>query len=129
MSAHIHHIGIAASDLKRSAKFWRLILLEMDYRHHDTNEKRASWVGDRDEVLVYQAVHASASYDRKAPGLQHVAFGVENRERVDAIYKIVQKAGVEILDEPREFPEYSPGYYGTFFLDPDGMKIEVAHIP
>ena len=30
---------------------------------------------------------------------------------------------------PRDFPEYSPGYYAVFFEDPDRLKLEVAHVP
>ena len=30
---------------------------------------------------------------------------------------------------PREFPEYSPGYYAVFFEDPDRLKLEVVHVP
>ncbi|WP_269749642.1 hypothetical protein [Nocardia fusca] len=33
------------------------------------------------------------------------------------------------LHEPREYPDYAPGYYATFLEDPDGIRWEVAHIP
>jgi hypothetical protein len=32
--------------------------------------------------------------------------------------------------EPREWPEYHPGYYGAFVRDPDGNNVEaVCHRP
>jgi hypothetical protein len=31
-----------------------------------------------------------------------------------------------VLHAPRLFPEYHRDYYATFFLDPDGFRIEVA---
>ena len=31
-----------------------------------------------------------------------------------------------VLHAPRDWPEYHPEYYATFFLDPDGFRIEVA---
>ena len=34
-----------------------------------------------------------------------------------------------VLDPPREYPEYVPGYYAVFFTDPDGLKLELVHIP
>ena len=34
----------------------------------------------------------------------------------------------EILHAPTEYP-YSPGYYSVFFSDPDGIKLEFAHVP
>jgi hypothetical protein len=30
--------------------------------------------------------------------------------------------------EPQEYT-YSPGYYAVFFYDPDGMKLEILHVP
>jgi hypothetical protein len=33
-----------------------------------------------------------------------------------------------IRGEPGE-RDYSPGYYAVFFLDPDGLKLEVVHQP
>ncbi len=36
-------------------------------------------------------------------------------------------AGVEVLHEPREWPEYHPGYYAVFLRDPDGHNVEAVH--
>ena len=38
-----------------------------------------------------------------------------------------RQAGAEILHEPREWPEYHPGYYGVFFRDLDGNNLEAVH--
>ena len=35
-------------------------------------------------------------------------------------------AGATVLHAPREWPQYRFDYYATFFLDPDGFRIEVA---
>lgn len=35
---------------------------------------------------------------------------------------------MEIDGEPGE-RNYTPGYYATFFFDPDGIKLEVVHRP
>jgi hypothetical protein len=35
-----------------------------------------------------------------------------------------------VLHQPRERPEYHPGYYAAFARDPDGNNVEaVCHIP
>jgi catechol 2,3-dioxygenase-like lactoylglutathione lyase family enzyme len=61
-----------------------------------------------------------------APGLHHVSFAVESHEDVDRAHAAAVAAGTEILHAPRLWPEYHPDYYATFFLDPDGFRIEVA---
>ena len=29
----------------------------------------------------------------------------------------------------RGLRDYSPGYYAVFFYDPDGIKLEILHLP
>ena len=60
-----------------------------------------------------------------APGLQHIAFLVRTRAEVDAVHEWVTERGDEVLHAPREFPEYGPDCYATYFLDPHGFKLEV----
>jgi catechol 2,3-dioxygenase-like lactoylglutathione lyase family enzyme len=43
------------------------------------------------------------------------------------VFAAAQEAGAEILHEPREWPEYHPGYYGVFLRDPDGNNVEAVH--
>ena len=34
----------------------------------------------------------------------------------------------QIENEPAEY-DYIPGYYAVFFHDPDGIKLEIVHVP
>ena len=36
--------------------------------------------------------------------------------------------GAEIESGPEEY-SYVPGYYAVFFYDPDGIKLEIVHVP
>ena len=58
------------------------------------------------------------------PGIHHLALRAKSREDVDELYRVLLKIKAEILEVPREYPEYEPGYYAVFFLDPDGIKLE-----
>jgi catechol 2,3-dioxygenase-like lactoylglutathione lyase family enzyme len=60
----------------------------------------------------------------------HVAFEAADRAAVRAFFEAAVGAGAEVLHEPREWPEYHPGYYGAFVRDPDGNNVEaVSHRP
>jgi len=60
----------------------------------------------------------------------HIAFAAADRSAVDAFFRCAVDAGAEVLHEPREWPEYHPGYYGAFVRDPDGNNVEaVCHRP
>lgn len=65
-------------------------------------------------------------FELYAPGLHHLAFEVESHEDVDGVHTRVLETDSELLHPPRLWPEYHPAYYATFFLDPDGFRIEVA---
>ena len=59
--------------------------------------------------------------------LHHVAFEAPSRA-VDERAEWVRTQDVELESEPQEYT-YSPGYYAVFFFDPDGLKLEIVHVP
>jgi catechol 2,3-dioxygenase-like lactoylglutathione lyase family enzyme len=69
------------------------------------------------------------AFSKDRVGLCEVAFRADSREQVDALARDVAAWGGRILDAPREYPQYVPGYYAVFFADPDGIKLELVHIP
>ena len=46
-------------------------------------------------------------------------------EDVDAAHEAAAREGAEVLHAPG-LAAVPPGYYATFFLDPDGFRLEVA---
>jgi glyoxylase I family protein len=75
-----------------------------------------------------EAQSDSGPYDRYAVGLHHLAFEADSRARVDELARWVRMQPVEIESEPQEYT-YQPGYYAVFFYDPDGIKLEIVHVP
>jgi catechol 2,3-dioxygenase-like lactoylglutathione lyase family enzyme len=57
----------------------------------------------------------------------HIAFGVADRDAVDAWWNRMTEAGYRSDGEPGERPQYGPTYYGAFVLDPDGNSVEAVH--
>ena len=58
----------------------------------------------------------------------HLAFTAPDRAAVDTFHASARELDAEILHEPREWPEYHPGYYAVFVRDPDGNNVEaVSH--
>ena len=67
-------------------------------------------------------------YDRYAVGVHHLAFVAGSREEVDERAEWLRERGVKIESGPKEY-DYMPGYYAVFFYDPDGIKLEILHVP
>ncbi len=57
----------------------------------------------------------------------HLALSAPSAAAVDAVHAAAVEAAAEILHSPRLWPEYHPGYYGTFLRDPDGNNVEAVH--
>ena len=53
---------------------------------------------------------------------------MESREAVDERAAWLAERGAEIESGPAEY-WYLPGYYAVFFYDPDGIKLELVHLP
>lgn len=60
------------------------------------------------------------------PTAMHLALTAESAEQVDAFYEAALAAGGRDNGNPGERPQYHPGYYGAFVLDPDGHNLEAV---
>jgi catechol 2,3-dioxygenase-like lactoylglutathione lyase family enzyme len=60
--------------------------------------------------------------------LHHLCLRARGREDVDAVYKFLLGIGATIVHPPDE-GAWASGYYSVLFEDPDGIRIEVNHIP
>jgi catechol 2,3-dioxygenase-like lactoylglutathione lyase family enzyme len=47
---------------------------------------------------------------------------------VDERAEWLRARNVPIESGPEEY-DYMPGYYAVFFYDPDGIKLEIVHVP
>ena len=64
------------------------------------------------------------------PAHLHLAFVANNRQQVDAFYRLALEAGGTDNGPPGLRPNYHANYYAAFVFDPDGHNIEaVCHEP
>jgi len=56
----------------------------------------------------------------------HLAFGVPDFDAVVRFHEAALAAGYRDNGPPGERPQYHPGYYGAFVLDPDGNNVEAV---
>jgi glyoxylase I family protein len=126
----INHIGLTVSDMARSAGFYEALLTHLGFSRADDTPEHILWAGPGGalEIAPVRPALADRKHDRYAVGMHHLAFHAPSRADVDAAFTKLQAMGAEITDAPAEY-DYLPGYYAVYFLDPDGIKLEVAHTP
>jgi len=61
-------------------------------------------------------------------GLHHLCLRARSREDVDKAAEKLRSMGAHIDRGPIE-REFAPGYYFFVFEDPDGIRLEINHIP
>jgi len=132
--AGVHHVFITVKDVARSRPFYEALMPRLGYPGvWDYGGDGASvgflGAGGSFWIKACDPRFASDIFSKDRVGLCEIAFRAESRAQVDALARDLPGFGGTILDPPREYPEYVPGYYAVFFADPDGIKLELVHIP
>jgi hypothetical protein len=47
---------------------------------------------------------------------------------VDTAYTFLREMGATVVHPPEDGP-WAPGYYSLLFEDPDGIRLELNHVP
>jgi catechol 2,3-dioxygenase-like lactoylglutathione lyase family enzyme len=133
MKTFLYHVQINVGDAAVSTPFYRALFGYLEYTTVvEANDVLGVSNGTTDFwMIATPRDRRAAGFHRKNAGINHLCFGVRDRNEVDRfVAEFMQPRGIAALyNSPREYPEYRPGYYAVFFEDPDRLKIEIAHVP
>ena len=115
----VDHVWLRVGDVAASRAFYAAV---------------AEWTGfapvvERPDYARFRGPGASFSVVAGEPvsaGL-HMAFPADTDDAVHGFHAAALAAGGADHGGPGERPEYHPGYYGAFALDPDGHNVEVVN--
>jgi catechol 2,3-dioxygenase-like lactoylglutathione lyase family enzyme len=122
------HLSIWVTDYAKSKAFYERALaplgitVQMEFGNvagFGRGGKPSFWIGEGTPAFWGKGHRAGA-----AP--VHIALAVENRAQVEAFYQAALVAGATDHGAPGLRPQYHPGYYGAFVLDPDGNNVEAV---
>lgn len=128
----IAHIQLSVSDPARCLPFWEQLCHFLEMRTLIRGEDVLYCIGSRTGILVRGAPKEKrdSPFDQDRSGLHHFCFRARSREDVDAIHAfLVDRLGARIVHPPQEDARFAPGYYSVLFEDPDGIRVEVNHVP
>ena len=119
----IDHISLAVSNIERSARFYDAALrpLGISSRSESVRVRTYSRSGF-DDFSIHQAERAITPSPQS-----HFAFGAHSSGAVDSFYEAALMNGGKDDGPPGLRPEYHPGYYAAFVIDPDGYRIEAVY--
>ncbi len=126
----IAHIFVTAGDFERSKAFYMRLLPFLGLKEVMNAAGVYYAVGGRTGFAVRAPApeHAGERFVQNRVGLHHVCFRAREREDVDQVHAFLVEIGATIVHAPQD-DNYAPGYYSVLFEDPDGVRLEVNHVP
>ena len=127
----IAHIQLTVKDPDACIPFWEQLCHFLEMKTLIKGEGLVYCIGSRTGILVRGAPDdkRDRAFDQDRPGLHHLCFRARAREDVDTIAAFARDTlGARVVHEPEE-GGFAPGYYSVLFEDPDGIRIEVNHVP
>ncbi len=124
-------VDVTVSTFAHCVAFYRRLLPFMGLKHvvYDTDDYFYC-IGGRTGFALRRAAeqYRALHFDQTRPGLHHVCFRARSKEDVAAVHDLARELGAKIVRAPEE-GHWAPGYYSTLFEDPDGVRVEVNHVP
>jgi catechol 2,3-dioxygenase-like lactoylglutathione lyase family enzyme len=128
----IAHIQLTVNDPDRCIPFWEKLCHFLEMKTLVKGDAVVYCIGSRTGILVRgaPAEKRELRFDQDRAGLHHFCFRARSREDVDAIHRfLIDESDARVVHGPEESSQFAPGYYSILFEDPDGIRVEVNHVP
>ena len=126
----VAHVMITVSNFEQCLPFYEKLLTSLGLRPVIKSGETLYCVGGRTAVGIVRCAgpYRAERFVQNRVGLHHVCFRAREHADVDEAYRIAQEIGAKIVHSPEDGP-WAPGYYSVLFEDPDGIRIEINHVP
>jgi len=126
----VAHVMLTVSNFDACLPFYEKLLPFLGMRPVIKQDGWFYCVGGRTAVGIMRAEerHQGERFVQLRVGLHHVCFRVRERVDVDAVHDFLVGIGARVIHPPEDGP-WAPGYYSVLFEDPDGIRLEVNHVP
>jgi catechol 2,3-dioxygenase-like lactoylglutathione lyase family enzyme len=126
----LHHIELWVPDVAAAKHSWGWLLGELGWALDEFGETTFSLARDDVYVFVEQspALHGQV-HDRRAPGVNHLAFHAGPRDRLDDLVRTAPEHGWTLLFPDRHPHAGGPDHYAAYLEDGHGYEVELVADP
>jgi catechol 2,3-dioxygenase-like lactoylglutathione lyase family enzyme len=126
----VAHVMLTVSNFEACLPFYRRLLPFLGMKPVIDTDGMLYCVGGRTACGIMRAEdpHRHERFVQFRVGLHHVCFRARTREDVDALHRLLVEMDARIVHPPEE-GVWAPGYYSVLFEDPDGIRLEMNHVP
>jgi catechol 2,3-dioxygenase-like lactoylglutathione lyase family enzyme len=126
----IAHTILTVSSFDEARRFYAPLMEFFGMEKVFDGDDFVYWVGGRTALGIQpcdEAYNAERFVQRRV-GLHHLCFRARERADIDRTAELLKKMGATIIRGPTE-GAWAPGYYYVLFEDPDGIRLEINHVP
>lgn len=126
----VAHIQLTVNRIHECLAFYDQVMPYLGLHPVHRTDDGAYYVGGKTAVAISPSdgQYAHEEFVPMRIGLHHLCFRARSREDIDQLYNFLQEIRASIAYPPQEGP-WAPGYYSVSFFDPDGIRLEVNHVP
>ncbi len=126
----VAHTQLSVNAFRECVDFYDQVMPYLGLRVVHRSDDFVYYVGGRTGLAISRAApeYAGERHVATRSGLHHLCFRARSREDIDKLYLFLKGIGAAMVRAPEEGP-WAPGYYSLSFLDPDGIRLEVNHVP
>ena len=140
----IHHVELSVLNYEESVAFYDRMFLWLGYKSFwtlDIGYRSTYYMARFPMPHSYIGIQPARQGEKLDPeehatGIHHIALWARSRKEIDAFHEefllkeaVTVTVTVTVTESPAEYPIYAPGYYAVFFVDPSGIRWELAFIP
>ena len=124
----IEHVAMYVNDLEKTKEFFiKYFEAKANDGYHNKETGFKSYFlcfndGTRLEIMTSPMI-VNRDKDLARTGFIHIAFSVENKEKVDQLTLQLKEDGYKVISGPRNTGD---GYYESCVLDIEGNQIEIT---
>jgi catechol 2,3-dioxygenase-like lactoylglutathione lyase family enzyme len=126
----IAHVMLTVSNFERCKPFYEKLLPFLGLKPIINNDQTLYCVGGRTAIGIVRAddAYRGEAFVQRRVGLHHACFRARERKDIDDVFEFLKGIGATIVHPPQE-GSWAPGYYSVLFEDPDGIRLEINHVP
>ena len=124
------HVILTVSQFERSREFYCALLPKFGMTRVFDGPDFCYHVGGRTAIGIRRCdpEHLDERFIQYRVGLHHLCLRARTRDDVDKTAALLTELDATIVRGPEE-RDWAPGYYYVLFEDPDGIRLEINHIP
>ena len=126
----VAHVMLTVGNFEACLPFYEKLTAFLGLKPVIRNNETLYCVGGRTALGIVRIddTHRSDKFVQRRVGLHHVCFRARERGDIDNLHAFLKTIGAKVVHPPEDGP-WAPGYYSVLFEDPDGIRLEVNHVP